>query len=132
MVEQLVSSTIRILYARSGPEEPEPLIAVVATEEEARATEAEIVNREPETRVVWETHEVFEQIGDTVHVVALAAGGDTSQEAADPIAASVHAQRSDAVHDLAMRRGDADHDHYIVRSLPVGWRRAGLPFVERR
>ncbi len=123
-------NAINVVYARSGPEEPEPLIAVVPTEDEARAIEAEIAAREPETRVVWETHEVVEQVGDAVHIVILAAGGATSQEAADPIAVSVHASRSNAMRDLPMRRRDHDDAHYIVRSLPLGWRRPGRPFAD--
>ncbi|WP_157601631.1 hypothetical protein [Saccharomonospora halophila] len=125
-------SPVNLLYARRGPEQPEPLIAVVSTEDEARAIEAEVVGGEPETRVVWETHEVGGQVGDTVHIVLLAAGGDSGPEATDPIAVSVFATRRKAESDLTMRRTGDDGAHYSVRSLPLGWRRSGWPFVGNR
>lgn len=122
-------SAINLLYARPGPEQAEPLIAVVSTEEEARAIEAEVVLGEPETRVVWETHEVVGQVDDTVHVVLLTAGGDSAAEATDPIAVRAFADRSDAERDLAARETGEDGAHYVVRSLPLGWRRTGWPFA---
>lgn len=123
-------SAIYLLYARRGPEQPEPLIAVVSTEEEARAIEADVVSGEPETRVVWETHGMVGQIGDTVHIVSLAAGGAGGSEATDPIAVGVFANRRDAERDLAVRGTGDDRAQYFVRSLPLGWRRSGWPFAD--
>ncbi|WP_157577017.1 hypothetical protein [Saccharomonospora iraqiensis] len=123
---------ITLLYARRGPGQAEPLIAVVSTEDEARAIEAEVADGEPGTRVVWETHEVAGRVGDDVHIVFLAAGGDSGAEAADPIAVGVFASRRDAESDLAVRGTGDDSAHYFVRSLPLGWRRSGWPFVGSR
>lgn len=121
-------NAIHLLYARSGPEQDEPLVAVVQTEDEARDIEAEVAQREPETRVVWETHEVVGQLDDTVHIVILAAGGNITPEATDPIAVSTYANLVDAERDLAARHA-AGADDYYLRSLPLGWRRLGWPFT---
>lgn len=124
------SGTVRLVYARGGPEQAEPLVAVVGSEAEARDIEAEVTRRDPAVRVTWETHQVAGPPGEVVHVVLLVAGGAGGGEPADPIGIAVFARHEDAARELAAQGRPGGADDRIIRSLPLGWRRAGWPFSD--
>lgn len=129
----------------------EPLIAVVASEDEAGAIERELIDARTDLqRVAWEellvypgtsrgsTSEGLTSEGSTsdeqadtgppmVHVV-LHAGieviADGLDEPAGPVPVSVHASR-EAAEAEAAATGDPD---IRVTTYPLGWRRPGWPF----
>ncbi len=116
-------NVVQLVYARSGLRQHEPLVALVRTEEEAAEIEAQVVTHAPGARVMWETHGVVGGPTDIVHVVLLAAGGSGEDEAADPIGVAVFADRDDADNDVRIRREADPRVEFVVRTLPVGWRR---------
>lgn len=110
---------VRLVYARPTPNDGEPLVAIVRTEREACLLEAQIGERHPTTRVMWETHTVKGAPVHTVHSVLLEAGDDHIGIAA--FASLDDAQKArDALAEEGMT--------YTVVSLPLNWRRSGWPF----
>lgn len=127
-------TTVLLVYARPGPEDPGPLVAVLETEDEARALEAQLRERAPSGRVAWETHVVDGPVRECVHVVSLGgygavpsgtdvpeAGGDPRVQELDPIGIAVFANRVDAEREASARAKADGVSHYRVRTVPLGW-----------
>ncbi|MDF8264753.1 hypothetical protein P4R38_10895 [Luteipulveratus sp. YIM 133296] len=118
--------TVRAVYGRSVPDGDEPLIAVVRTEEEARAVEARVLGRHEQARVMWETLPVVGRLGDSVHLLLQSSGESDVVEVTNPVGIAAFADREGAERELRARA--ADGRPYVVGSFPLGWRRAGWPF----
>lgn len=115
-------------------------MAVCASEADSRALEEDLAQVRPGVRVMWETHEVLPrgvQPGGDVHIVMLSPSSDVADsgrpytEELDPIGIMVFAERGDADADAERRRAQESVPHYVVLSLPVGWRRPGWPFTDK-
>ena len=122
-------AVIRLVYARTDAEASEPLVAVCRTEPEARVLEQEVLEVGSGAEVRWETHDVLGIAGDEVYAVMQAP--DLSQEPLtelDPVGLKVFARKDEAERYAAQRRKQFGVDHFIVWSLPIGWRRPGWPF----
>ncbi|WP_198533113.1 hypothetical protein [Carbonactinospora thermoautotrophica] len=113
-----------LVYARRGHEGDEPLVEVVATEEEALAIDAMVRERYPELEIRWETvpwhraKESLEVNGHVVHVVftgapdnviGLAAFDD--RDAADRIVEEGRA-RGDDLHRRTVTMGQWLNDEF--------------------
>ncbi|MGH3501841.1 MAG: hypothetical protein ACRDQA_13300 [Nocardioidaceae bacterium] len=110
---------VRLVYARPAPDGDEPLVAIVRTEHEAQAIEAEVGRLHPAVRVMWETHVLNGHPAGAVHAVLLEAGDD-------PIGVAAFTSRADA--EKAREHEARDGMSYVVASHPMGWRRSGWPF----
>lgn len=124
---------VYLVYGRRTAEGPEPLVAVATSETGARSIEREVTSRHPGSRIMWEVHELDEPVDREVHAVILAASGRSPDEAAaleepEPIAVAVFARRSSAEAEAARLADVEQTPHYLVRSLPLAWRRTGWPF----
>lgn len=128
MVRIVVHESVAVLvYGCEDDGGAEPLIAVLASEDDARALERSLSAEAPQVRVRWETHVVVGGPADVVHVVFLDAGGRAADgEACDPIGLAAFADREGAVRDAASRRASGEAD-VVVRPVAVGWRREGWP-----
>lgn len=123
------AALVHLVYAQEGPEAPEPLVALVASEAEAGAIEREVQAVNPGVRVRWESHRVLGGPAATVHALLLDCGADECPEPADPIGVAVHADAGSAAASLRELAATAPGARYLVRRLPVGWRRPEWPFV---
>lgn len=123
---RIASADVRVVYGRFAPDRDEPVIAVVRSEEEARAIEAEVLGQYPEARVMWETLPMS-QICDTVHLLFQTSGERDAVEVANPVGIDAFADRTSAERELEARASDGRD--YVVGSFPLGWRRAGWPFA---
>lgn len=126
--------SILLVYARSEPDAAEPLVAVCTSEQEARDVESLVDGRRDGVRVTWEVHDLLPPrvaAGAEVHLVLLdPASHRPDDEPSDPIGIAAFSSREDADREAARRR-EADGDpHYVVRTLPIGWRRLGWPFSD--
>lgn len=123
----LHESVVVPVYGREDDGCAEPLIAVLASEDDAIALERSLSAEAPQVRVRWETHGVVGGPADLVHVVFLDAGGSAADgEACDPIGLAAFANHEDAARDAASRRASGEAD-VVVRPVNVGWRREGWP-----
>src|SRR5699024_7432227 len=118
----------------------EPLIAVVGSEAEARRLYLDLGARVPEARVSWEELPLIRddfgtgEEGKQLHIVLQGADSWMPHDPAemrDPIGASIHSTR-DGAEEHAARLDDDSQRPLGVRSVPVGYRRAGWPFDPER
>lgn len=118
-----IVSKVYVVYGSKSALGPEPVIAVVSDENQARAIEADVVSRHPEAVVRWETLDL--QGHDTQSVsILFALAGDSPD--ADPIGLAAFARKEDAEIFRRSVKGDVPHE---VRSYPLGWRVASWPFA---
>ncbi|MGE9809242.1 hypothetical protein [Janibacter sp. G1551] len=116
---------VYLVYAVNPQDSSEPLIAIVDSEEQAIALERQL----SPVRVRWEEHTVPEGAHDELFIIFLAAGGDTSDaELTDPIGDHLFVDHQEAVRHRD-QRNLSGVGHFVVRSYPSGWRRAGWPFA---
>lgn len=132
-------TTVFLVYARSAPDAPEPLVAVLGTEDEARDLETQVLARVPSARVAWETHVVNGPVSECVHLVSLGGYGDIPPdtdfpegrdprvEKLDPTGIAVFADRADAEREASARSKADGVPHYRVRTLPLGWHAPRIP-----
>lgn len=120
------SQLVHLVYAQQNVDGPEPLVAVVATEEEASQIEVEAKVGHPGGLVRWETHEVVDGPSGVVYALLLEAGGPHEGEPTDPIGIAVYADEQSATARLHAEES-VQPGHFVVQ-YPVGWRRPGWPF----
>lgn len=133
---------LRLVYAQWGATEEEmiePLIAIVGSEAEARDIYRDVGGRVPDVSISWESLPLIidpastdELEGSRVHVVFQGADSGMANdhsEMRDPIGVAVHSTLAGAeVHATSL--DDGVQRPFGIRSLPVGFRRAGWPFVD--
>ena len=128
-VAEPAGAVVWLVYARTGAESSEPLVAVCRSEAEARRLEDEVLDVGSGAEIRWETHEVSGEAGDEVYAVMQAPGGSLEPlMELDPVGLEVFAREDEAERHLARRRQQGGADLVVVWPLRVGWRRPGWPF----
>lgn len=134
----------RLVYAQSGSGNDEctvePLIAVVSSEDEARAVYLDVIGRFPESHVSWEewplTVDAPNGMNVESHRLHIVVDGhvgigmpDNPHETTDPIGVAIHSTRAGAEEHASRLDEDSDRSSHLVLSVPVGYRRPGWPFA---
>lgn len=117
---------VYVVYGRSGQEGDEPIVAVVASEEDALGIEESAAQAMPGQHVRWEAVSVVgtvASVGREVHIVVQSSGEVDVVETANPVVISAYQDGADAEADLRRRsRGGTPH---ALGSFTVGWHRTG-------
>lgn len=122
------TTKVQVVYARLSPTSSNPIVAVCSNEEEVYDLRHKLLKKWPELEITWSDEVVQDaplNVDGTVHFV-------TQCGMLDPVVVGAFVSKESA----EQLREDMDpgppckKNYMLVRSLPIGWRAPGQPWLE--